>query len=382
MGNRGREVPKHLVGIDLLRFFAAFVVMAFHLVYIVTFFKEMAHAASFGMISLPQLAPYTQWGWIGVQIFFVISGYVIALTAEKSTPWSFIVSRVTRLAPAVWICAPITFVALTFTLGMPSKSSLIHSIFFIPWKPWVDGAYWTLGIEIAFYSVVFFLVAIKRFDLLRYVAYVIGAASTIFWTWFHYINATKGFSAVAVESIVSNRALDLSLIHHGCFFAIGILIWLSVNKGSKNIPWLGIFIVGGILQILGEAAKYNGMGGPQFSPAIPVGVWLLATVFLIWSVGAPRFFDKLPKWVSPICRQLGLMTFPLYLLHRLVGASIMGALAKSGMSSEIAISITFFAVIFFSFVIAYSCEPPLQALTKKFLFRIQTKWLSWRTSTI
>lgn len=50
-------------------------------------------------------------GWVGVQVFFVISGFVIAFSAENSTALRFSEARV-RLAPAVWICAPVTAAVL------------------------------------------------------------------------------------------------------------------------------------------------------------------------------------------------------------------------------------------------------------------------------
>jgi peptidoglycan/LPS O-acetylase OafA/YrhL len=52
--------PRQLLGLDLIRFSAAFMVLAFHL---------CAGTA---------LGPLTRWGWVGVEIFFVLSGFVIA----------------------------------------------------------------------------------------------------------------------------------------------------------------------------------------------------------------------------------------------------------------------------------------------------------------
>lgn len=273
-------------------------VMVFHPVYIVTYFKEMAHAASFGLISLPELGPYTQWGWVGVQIFFVISGYVIALTAEHATPRSFIVSRITRLAPAVWICAPLTFFALTAGLSMPPKTELLHSMLFIPWRPWVDGAYWTLGIEIIFYSLVLVLVTLKRFSLVRQLAILIGFSSTIFWGWFQFHLLNGHFNHAQLDAVISDRFLDLLLIHHGCLFAVGVLIWLSINKGQKNLPYLFLFSSGSVLQILAEAAKYNSSGSPVYAPWIPVVVWLMSIAFLVWSIHQAALFQKFPRWFS------------------------------------------------------------------------------------
>ena len=54
-------------------------------------------------------------GWIGVQIFFVISGIVIANSAQSATPFRFAVSRFLRLYPAAWIAAAIICLLHTVT---------------------------------------------------------------------------------------------------------------------------------------------------------------------------------------------------------------------------------------------------------------------------
>ena len=53
------------------------------------------------------LAPWGSFGWIGVEIFFVISGYVIASSAEGAAPRTFLRRRAQRLLPAAWVCATI-----------------------------------------------------------------------------------------------------------------------------------------------------------------------------------------------------------------------------------------------------------------------------------
>src|SRR4051794_24440984 len=104
---------KNFGGVDALRFVAAMLVMFFH-------FNLWNWAFPLGLGGrtagpLPEqenLRGLFVFGWIGVQIFFVISGFVISFSAEQSSARAFFISRSRRLIPAVIICAPITALVL------------------------------------------------------------------------------------------------------------------------------------------------------------------------------------------------------------------------------------------------------------------------------
>ena len=74
--------PDISTGIDAIRFSSAVLVSAFHLTW-----------------HIPEAVHVMPFGWIGVQIFFVISGIVIANSARLATPFRFAVSRFLRLYP-------------------------------------------------------------------------------------------------------------------------------------------------------------------------------------------------------------------------------------------------------------------------------------------
>ncbi len=94
---------KHITGVDVLRFLAAMLVVVFHL---------GGHAEK-RLVESTYMIGWTSIGWIGVQIFFVISGFVIAFSGEKSRASDFVISRIVRLGPGVWICASLHFFLLS-----------------------------------------------------------------------------------------------------------------------------------------------------------------------------------------------------------------------------------------------------------------------------
>jgi peptidoglycan/LPS O-acetylase OafA/YrhL len=67
--------------------------------------------------SFPLLAPLTQFGYLGVPLFFMISGFVISASAENRTPSEFVISRITRLFPAYWFGVAFTLIAIYLLEG-------------------------------------------------------------------------------------------------------------------------------------------------------------------------------------------------------------------------------------------------------------------------
>src|ERR1700750_2863052 len=110
-------MKNHFPILDPLRFAAALGAAVLHL----TFWSwagsspgvapGFEHCVSAGL-QFQSAAPFTWFGWVGVEIFFVISGFVIANSAAKSSPSEFLRGRALRLYPAVWVCATLTFLVL------------------------------------------------------------------------------------------------------------------------------------------------------------------------------------------------------------------------------------------------------------------------------
>src|SRR5688572_23269372 len=64
----------------------------------------------------PVQFPLATYGFYGVQLFFIISGFVINQSLEKSSSWSvFLKHRFVRLFPAMLLCSTITFLFISFT---------------------------------------------------------------------------------------------------------------------------------------------------------------------------------------------------------------------------------------------------------------------------
>jgi peptidoglycan/LPS O-acetylase OafA/YrhL len=155
-----REFPE----IDFLRFVAVTSVVIFH-------FTARRHE----LLPYGYLVKGPPWnlGWVGVNLFFIISGYVVLHTLSKSyNARDFILKRVTRIYPSLWLILPIVFLGQYFiphsifkdrsslanllgsmTLVPPSLLNLQNIINF----DWLTLVLWTLKIEMIFYILYFML---------------------------------------------------------------------------------------------------------------------------------------------------------------------------------------------------------------------------------
>lgn len=373
------SIPKHVAGIDAIRLMAAMLVMMFHYGYWVGM-DTAGHSAmaSQFLVSFPEFYRYSEFGWVGVHIFFVISGFVIAYSAEKATAYSFFVARVVRLLPAVLICATITLLAayyVHYQSYLDLTMAYLHSIFFLPQGPYVDDSYWTLAIEVVFYSLIFLLLAMGCYRWIRQLAIAVGLASGIFqicsWITPAYPDSVLNH---IMQHVYGKRMADLTLLNYGCFFALGVFLWLQFLKKSPpaaNLFWMLIFTDIGCLQIYithsGFVGKYI-----QFQPAlVPILIWLAALALIVISIKCNAHIHRGPAWLASTLRRMGLMTYPLYLIHQMAGMMLLGTLIQSGVAPYTALITTVACVFIAAWFISSHLEPPLSVWVRKRIHSIK-----------
>src|SRR5438034_8821389 len=101
-----RRRRESLIALDFLRFAAAGLVLAYH--YAVAWIPDdgpLTIRLMAGVNRSVSTDPFSRNGWVGVEIFFVLSGYVIAMSARGVSPADFAWRRLLRLWPAAFLCA-------------------------------------------------------------------------------------------------------------------------------------------------------------------------------------------------------------------------------------------------------------------------------------
>lgn len=355
-----------IIGLDVLRLLAATIVVLYHFGFWHftavddTLINHIAPSAAVTFMSL------SHFGWVGVEIFFVISGYVIAFSAHNTTPRRFAWGRVLRLLPGVWICAPIAFLVYYLVFGRPLDElvpSLFRTLTLFPLFSAIDGVYWTLGIEVSFYAMVFIMLRQGWGPQMGTFAAVLGVISLLFWL--TYFVLTTVFPSGVIYDL-SNKAggfrpFQLLLVQHGCFFSLGIMLksWRDSGFELRQLPQMIVPILACWMEIVAQNGIIERASLLSLSPVPALALWTGAFVLC----AAALFFND---HLVVMCRRhlgfirgVGLMTYPLYLIHNPVGlAVIIFALSFTNIYLALALGIAMSFVA--ALIVSLWVEPAIQ----------------------
>ena len=310
---------RQLLGLDLLRLSAALLVVFHHYGWAFGFYRHQDVS--------PSLSNCAWVGFVGIQIFFVLSGFVIAYSAQNLTASEFVRTRLIRLYPAAWICAACTLIVLLLD-GQAIDHLLrkcIDSFCLSPIGPWIDTVYWTLGVELSFYFVIFLLLLARRYNLIDLVMSTIGILSTLcvlygagnLRHWFHIPHLGGRYA----HQVFGHPVLIILLLPFGTFFALGTLLWLCLfdRVTTARLTVALICFAGGLMEIRVHAGWLTDDFPARHWIAAPA-IWTAAVLSIIASVRwNSAFHSRVGVQGARIIRRIGLLTYPLYLVHQFAG---------------------------------------------------------------
>ncbi|MFD9129295.1 acyltransferase family protein, partial [Kitasatospora sp. NPDC059571] len=301
----GRTRRPRLYVIDGLRLIAALSVVLFH------WTGVDRHPEVWGTTPrhlMPTLHRFGAYGWMGVQLFFLISGFVICMSCWGKTPRQYFVSRVVRLYPAYWVGILLTALVVNFAPTVrpdrkPLSISEILTNFTMLERPLgvteADGVYWTLWIELRFY-LLFAVVAVLGLTYRRVLAFC-GIWMIL---------------AVITPSTGSKLMDVLFMPQDAPYFIAGVAMYLVYRFGVSPLligvvgfSWL---IAQNRLHVTVGAYEYE-VGHPLSWPVMAV---ISAAAFLVMLGVALGWFGWVRwSWLAVA----GAMTYPVYLLHQEIG---------------------------------------------------------------
>jgi peptidoglycan/LPS O-acetylase OafA/YrhL len=289
------ERLQRIATVEVLRGFAALAVTWFHLTNANPVFP-----------SIDWLRLSGAWGWLGIECFFVISGFVLPLALYREgyrigDAGRFLARRLVRLHPAylaaVGVAVALWYVSSPEGASPPGATQLLLHAFYLPalfGYPWLNTVFWTLAIEVQFY-----LFLACSFPLLSHRAAPVRLA------WLA--------AAAALSWLVTPETL---VFRYLVVFAMGAVAFMvvvdHVDRATGMALLMLLAIVTGIVH------------------GLPVAIAATATALLIaWQV---------PLTWGPMVR-IGALSYSLYLIHAPLGGRVvnLGARYAEGVVAELAV---------------------------------------------
>lgn len=337
--------------LDALRALAAINLMLFHFTHV--------YCVKYGYTSpLGFEYPY---GKYGVQLFFMLSGYVNALTLlSKGQPLDFLAARTIRILPSYLLVIGLNLVLI---LCLPlsgdggyTLSQVLANLTLVP-NLWgyecLEPVTWTLQVEVLFYGALLLMYGSGGFRRpLRTLSWYLAVCLCGSW----FLDGITAELSGTPAATFCERLRELLLLPYLPLFAIGILLY-RIRSGSGRV---GLNLAG----IVAAASVFHAIDHRDFNPAATV----LFTALLAGSA-----YGRIPLLrVRPLVF-ISSISYSLYLLHNNLGTVFIYQLNHWGVPSVVCFVMAFPFVIGVAALATYAVERPLSQ-------RLQAAWKKFRHS--
>lgn len=288
--------------LDLLRVIAIVAVIAFHYL-----FSAIARGRT-PNVEFSPMAEWARYGYLGVELFFMISGFVIVTSVSSLNFKQFLTKRFLRLYPMYWISLILIFAISTFGLwGRPGPRAQVfyYNLTMFPNafdQPWLDAAHWFMARQLQLYLAVAIIVLFK-FNKSIGSFFTWWAIVGSIWYLFNFDNFQiwyfNGYFALICGGAI------ISLIRINGFsrlrvFALGSSYLWAIASRMDLVGWL------------------DRNRAPGHSPLI-IGVIVTGIFLAVMATWIPR----VSQWKIKGATYAGALSYPIYLIHdRLGGLAI------------------------------------------------------------
>ncbi|MFD9409820.1 acyltransferase family protein [Streptomyces sp. NPDC059989] len=300
-GGAGRA--GRLAVLDGVRVLAAFAVLFYHYVVLASAWGEPPAGL------FPTAHRFAVYGWLGVEIFFLVSGFVICMSAWGRGLGDFAVSRVSRLFPAYW--AAVVFTSLVLFLwpevrDIKKYSDVVVNLSMLQGGigvPHIDDAYWTLFVELKFY--VLFAVVVMRGVTYRNCVLFCGL-----WTLAGVVAPTADNGVLSFFAIPSSAP----------YFTAGIAFYLMRRFRPNAVLWalVGVQFLLAQHYVHDRMVSSLGRAATEQTPSWPAHVIILLGFALMAALALGALDGIRWRWLP----HAGAVTYPLYLIHMMAGLTI------------------------------------------------------------
>lgn len=333
-------MPRHnyFYGLDVLRGLSAIFIVLYH--YTVRFNENPITASN--AISWPVSI---NWGCAAVTSFFILSGFLSGkyIKASRESIFPFLKKRFIRLFPAFFVSVVIT--SIVTYLFLPAAFCGIKDILLnftmVPnlfGARYVDGAYWTLQYEWAFY----FVVTIIMLFPWKNIKYIILTLWIVF-----SIVCNICYDIIPYSGVISTIACT----RHSQEFVIGVSLYYIINNKDYKLP-----IITSILCIINQIICQD---------LVHFIFFMITLIFILISVIPSVEIVCQNHLFKPILL-ISNISYPLYLIHQMVGFSVLYNVVEiTSCRSWILIIIPILVVFALAWIIHNYIEVPLSKVLDK-----------------
>jgi peptidoglycan/LPS O-acetylase OafA/YrhL len=267
-----------------------------------------------------------KYGYLGVEFFFIISGFVISNTLENTTgPSTFFKNRFSRLFPAMLFWSGTTFVVVTALDNkniFPSShdaANFLPSLTFINpqlWSlafghsfDWLSGSYWSLWVEMEFYIIAALIFYSNKEKFLQRMLMVSLIISLVTYIPQHFAGPGENYHLPKNVLSLFNTAFFVDTLfpisYFIGFFTIGV-IFFYLYKGftrARSLTGVGIVLVFFF----------------QFYAGVTLQVrifYIVMTVLFLLMIYRRRYLFFLE---SRLFSRIGVISYSVYLAHEQIG---------------------------------------------------------------
>ncbi|TCU15448.1 peptidoglycan/LPS O-acetylase OafA/YrhL [Rhizobium azibense] len=297
-----RSEPKREIELDFVRAIAILLAVGWH----------FNHVASGSFVSRAILLPGAAIGWAGVDLFFVLSGFLIGriIFCELRDKGSFDLKRFyIRRFFKLWPLLYMSLFALAVFSGEPPFQYVPQIAFHVQnyFAPSIANHLWSLAVEEHFYLIV--AVLLSLFVRFR---------------WSERVVPTSCMLAIVIAPILRAIANDIGMnpveIQWQTQFrvdslAAGVLLaWIAVFREqfwNRTFRFRTLFAV---IAVLGSAVLFNSDKYSYFGSTIGYSVAYVTSAAFMLSVYRTRLFTS-GSWPSRLVVGISMISYAMYIWH-------------------------------------------------------------------
>jgi peptidoglycan/LPS O-acetylase OafA/YrhL len=335
--------------LDGLRLLAALFVATWHL----TGIDDPAVWRGSPRTVVPAVHAVGVYGWVGVELFFLISGFVICMSSWDRRVGDFVGSRAARLLPGYWAAVVFTSVVLWFSPTIfgydgakPTLTRVLSNLTMMHMPLGVDSidpVYWTLWYELRFY--VLFGVMLAFGLTYRRVLVFCGV-----WGFLSVLAPQSNWPPL--DAVVGSD--------YSWFFIGGIVIYLMRRFGQNLLLW-GLLV---LCWLMGQNRIQDPEGANASIAHQPIGwtvtvVAMTAAFALVTAAGLGAFDRVRWRWLTTA----GAVSYPFYLLHEKIGWELINRF-RGSWNGYVSLAAAVAVILTLAWVLHLAVERPLSPLIR------------------